>query len=942
MRDTMFFSKLRVLLAGWRLRLRRVRPSRWRRWQRAHRATSQPRPSSRFLLEPLEGRVLLAADLTGLVTAHTLADPSVPTNVETATVQVRNQGTTAASASTQVRVYASTDAAFSTSDVLLGTTTTAALTAGQSRAVTVNLTIPNTLASGSYRLLTRVDATNVIAEGTAGEANNVSAHTAPFTVAWQFGTVPGRAGNTVLTLRDADGTIVTFRLTGPGVGTVIKDGTNWDLRMTGTAPASAATITTSGGNGRVMLNDIHAVGPLASFIAATTDVNGALAINGAVTTLTIGDKIGGSIAATSITTFTARNLTGANLYIGTTLGQDGKLGGTGTNVDTYGLGRLQTFVVTGSMTGSNVRVSVHPGDSLFGNGNDRFVSGTPTGIGSIRIQGPLSADSRFIAATIPTTYTLAGRSISTTGDSHFITNLTNQPPVAGNDAFTLSKGGGPVLVKDIRTGVSASNPYNFVNVNGMLYFTADNGINGRELWKSDGTAAGTVLVKDIVAGFTGSNPQYLTNVNGTLFFLAETAANGRELWKSNGTAAGTILVKDINPGSASGFPNSSWHTGSLTNVNGTLFFTVDNGVNGIELWKSNGTAAGTVLVKDIYLGSSSSSPNLLTSFKGMLFFTAYDVQTGYQLWKSDGTAAGTQVVRHFYSMSSQDAYLTVVNQTLFFVVDDGVNRTELWKTDGTAAGTVLVKDIAVGYGRHSSPQYLTNVNGTLFFTADNDVNGRELWKSNGTAAGTVLVKDMTPGKDSTPFSDLTGVGNQLFFRNNSTFQLWKSDGTATGTVALAPGGMTLPDRANGSPMITDVNGVAYFRAGNSDLWKSDGTVAGTVRVLAGANVGELANVNGTLFFSGNTSSSNRELMKIGPANALLNGNVLTNDRDPEGRPLTAALVSGAANGTLTFNTNGTFTYRPNAGFIGTDRFTYRANDGLATSNVATVTITVTA
>ena len=245
----------------------------------------------------------------------------------------------------------------------------------------------------------------------------------------------------------------------------------------------------------------------------------------------LGDVLGGTVAAKSITTFTARNLTNAKLYIGTTLGQDGKLGGTSTNLDTYGLGRLQALVLTGSMTGSTVRVSVNPVDGIFGNGNDRFVTGTPTGIGSIKIQGTLSADSRFIASTIPSTYLLAGQTRTTTGDVHFLTNLTNQPPIVVNDAFTLSKGGGPVLVKDIRTG-AGSNPNDFVNVNGLLYFTADNGVNGRELWKSDGTAAGTVLVKDIVAGFSGSNPQYLTNVNGTLFFLAETAANGRELWKS--------------------------------------------------------------------------------------------------------------------------------------------------------------------------------------------------------------------------------------------------------------------------------------------------------------------------------------------------------------------------------------------------------------------------
>ena len=87
------------------------------------------------------------------------------------------------------------------------------------------------------------------------------------------------------------------------------------------------------------------------------------------------------------------------------------------------------------------------------------------------------------------------------------------------------------------------------NVNGTLFFTADDGVNGCELWKSDGTAAGTVLVKDIRPGSCSSCPRNLTNVNGTLFFAADDGSDGRELWKSDGTAAGTVLVKDICPGS---------------------------------------------------------------------------------------------------------------------------------------------------------------------------------------------------------------------------------------------------------------------------------------------------------------------------------------------------------------------------------------------------------
>src|SRR5262245_29124839 len=69
-------------------------------------------------------------------------------------------------------------------------------------------------------------------------------------------------------------------------------------------------------------------------------------------------------------------------------------------------------------------------------------------------------------------------------------------------------------------GTNDANPKEFANVNGTVFFSADNGVNGRELWKSDGTAAGTVMVKDINLGSASSAPRYLTNVSGTLFFNA--------------------------------------------------------------------------------------------------------------------------------------------------------------------------------------------------------------------------------------------------------------------------------------------------------------------------------------------------------------------------------------------------------------------------------------
>src|SRR5262249_55641824 len=131
-----------------------------------------------------------------------------------------------------------------------------------------------------------------------------------------------------------------------------------------------------------------------------------------------------------------------------------------------------------------------------------------------------------------------------------------------------------------------------------------------ELWVTDGTKNGTVLVKDIYPGTTligtgrgngnhglivpnSSFPSWLTNLNGTLYFTANDGIHGVALWKSDGTAAGTAFVYDVNP---SGGNSNTW---DLTNVNGTLFFGAEWSTNtstSNSLWKSDGTASGTVML----------------------------------------------------------------------------------------------------------------------------------------------------------------------------------------------------------------------------------------------------------------------------------------------------------------------------------------------------------
>src|SRR5205823_4555000 len=201
-----------------------------------------------------------------------------------------------------------------------------------------------------------------------------------------------------------------------------------------------------------------------------------------------------------------------------------------------------------------------------------------------------------------------------------------------------------------------------------------------------------------------SSPSQFLDVNGTLFFVAGVdrygPLRGGELWRSDGTTAGTFRIKNGRP----------WY---LINVNGTLFFVIDDEMHGDELWKSDGTEAGTVLVKDINPGPRGSEPSNLVDVNGTLFFTT-DSTGG--LWKSDGTDTGTVPVN-----KGASAYeLVNVNGTLFFF-SDGAQGPELWKSDGTEAGTVLVSSVP------SAPGGLVNVSGTLCFAAADRVNGREPW-----------------------------------------------------------------------------------------------------------------------------------------------------------------------------------------------------------------------
>lgn len=189
----------------------------------------------------------------------------------------------------------------------------------------------------------------------------------------------------------------------------------------------------------------------------------------------------------------------------------------------------------------------------------------------------------------------------------------------------------PVLVKNIKpgnfSGIQLGAARSAVLGN-TLYFTAADDMHGVELWKSDGTAAGTVLVRDIYPGKTFDGPDrfYLVH-DGQLYFTARDTTHGMELWRTDEGPEGAVLVRDACPGTCSGVFFSA--PGPMTAYQGKLYLKWDDYVYGQECWATDGTEAGSSLLKDLYPGAVySSAPYGFTVFQDKLYFAADSAELG--------------------------------------------------------------------------------------------------------------------------------------------------------------------------------------------------------------------------------------------------------------------------------------------------------------------------
>lgn len=468
-------------------------------------------------------------------------------------------------------------------------------------------------------------------------------------------------------------------------------------------------------------------------------------------------------------------------------------------------------------------------------------------------------------------------------------------------------------VRDIFPGTSETtggevvqnngNPTNFFVFGDVLLFRATDGIHGVELWRSNGTEQGTFMVRDINdnpnSGNGNSNPSGFVIMNNEVIFNATTGNQGigQELWKTDGTNTGTVLIKDIRPGAQSSNPSNF----TLINPN-TLLFSANDGTLGVELWRTNGTEAGTVNVFDF--PGTANSISWMENLNGTAVYGQILTGQGRELFISDGTEAGTSILLDINPGSGNGVGVGsfVHNNVLYFQGNSGTTGFELWKTDGTAAGTQLVKDINPGTTA-SSPSRFAGLGSSVYFRA-NSPNGQELWVTDGTESGTVEVADINVGEGNSDPNQIEAIDGKLFFfaaDNGTDYDFYTYDGTTLTKL--------MDFNAAGNTVVTNyvlLDGLVYFAAdsdgdGQRELWQTDGTMDGTVSVASTnedfinpTGVNNITLVNGKIFFSASLNDGIElfvyEPMPLSnPSNELANIKVYPNPTRGE------VFVSGISN-----------------------------------------------
>ncbi|HQM32007.1 MAG TPA: hypothetical protein PKX85_05620 [Candidatus Hydrogenedentes bacterium] len=353
---------------------------------------------------------------------------------------------------------------------------------------------------------------------------------------------------------------------------------------------------------------------------------------------------------------------------------------------------------------------------------------------------------------------------------------------------------GTYLVKDILPGKGSSDPHYFAQCGDAVYFAATDGASGIELWRSNGTGAGTWRVSEL-APVSGSGAVWsIMSFKDKVFFCSDSQAFGEEVFYTAGAPGGATVLMDVVPGPGSSGPDN------LTVFGDDLFFTCNDGKHGEELWMSAGQAGRPVLVADIYAPPAekalSSSPRHLTPFQGGLLFCARDIGHGAELWRTDGTSDGTVLVNDIVAgpADSGPSAFAVLGDRAFFSAAEPSTGRELWVTDGTAEHTRPVADLWPGPAS-SNPRQLVAVAGAICFLASDDA-GTRVWRSDGTPEGTVPLPVAAPGDDL--------LFNRVFAWRDAVYAYASTASDSVSLFSASPGGaqleqlVTLPGQGPGA------------------------------------------------------------------------------------------------------------------------------------------------
>jgi ELWxxDGT repeat protein len=350
------------------------------------------------------------------------------------------------------------------------------------------------------------------------------------------------------------------------------------------------------------------------------------------------------------------------------------------------------------------------------------------------------------------------------------------------------------------------------------------------LWKTDGTANGTTLVatlpddtsySDPPTEFSGANLYDLTSLGTTAVFEYSDYASDiptSELWATNGTSSGTAVLSASTTAQPS--PDGLLNDGQLVYVD----------YSGVEV--TDGTPAGTALLKAGVF--TTNFPFEIGSLGSIVVFSL----PGDQLWRSDGTPDGTVLVTDFGGPTASDiGSFQALGDKALFTFGDNSPTPGLWVTDGTTAGTFEIPGItnpvfgavAGNYEILSSTQGLVATDGTI--------NGTSI-----IAPNPLNSSGADPGGFSSPL--MATLGNDVIFAAGvantgggpeftAVDQLWETDGTASGTHLI----VTLPD-PNGTDFISSMTSTGDHvlfvypdSSGNDAVWTTDGTSSGTSILL---------------------------------------------------------------------------------------------------------------